>query len=668
MRANLPGRLKNTQLSPLKALWPLFECVVNSIHSIEDSKRKDGEIRIEVVRDDAQGQIQASSSREQFPVLGFRVVDNGVGFDDENFASFEETDSGRKAKRGGKGIGRLMWLKAFESARVSSVCSTGTALRKREFRFRPTIQGIEDLVDVVTSAEPNLTSVELLSYKEQYQNHCPRSLDALAEKLLDHLLLYFVRNLAPTIWISESSGGDARKVNEIYKRDYSDRSRNADLVVGGIKFNLVTVLRNSATRQSQVLLCAHDREVIQRGIDKIVPEFPHPIRQAEGKDRSCSVYVCSEYLDNNSNDGRTAFAFSDGTQSSTLDTVSEAELMGGIAQSVREQFKSELDVSNRSHREFVETTVNAKLPTYRYLLHDRHANLIKRIPRNISEDQLDIELYKVQRDVSLKIREQREQMESVSPSSESDYQELIERYELLIEEENGVAKASLASYIVHRKAIVELFERALELTETGKYKLESEIHELICPLRSTSNDQEWLDRQNLWMIDERLTYHLYVASDKPLSTSVSGLKSAKEPDILIFNDPHVFAEDRDQIQTGVIIEFKRPGGGHSKAKDPLTQALDYIEKIKSGKTKTNKGALLRISDVPFHVYVVSELTPDVERAAKTMNLTKSLDNNGFYGYNPNYSAYIEVISLRKLLFDAKRRNRILFDKLNLATT
>ena len=37
-------------------------------------------------------------------------------------------------------------------------------------------------------------------------------------------------------------------------------------------------------------------------------------------------------------------------------------------------------------------------------------------------------------------------------------------------------------------------------------------------------------------------------------------------------------------------------------------------------------------------------------------------------YAPSLSAYVEVISYTKLLRDAKKRNKILFDKLNLPMT
>jgi len=45
-----------------------------------------------------------------------------------------------------------------------------------------------------------------------------------------------------------------------------------------------------------------------------------------------------------------------------------------------------------------------------------------------------------------------------------------------------------------------------------------------------------------------------------------------------------------------------------------------------------------------------------------------IDNLGYFGYNPSLSAYVEVISYTKLLRDAKKRNKILFDKLNLPMT
>ena len=39
------------------------------------------------------------------------------------------------------------------------------------------------------------------------------------------------------------------------------------------------------------------------------------------------------------------------------------------------------------------------------------------------------------------------------------------------------------------------------------------------------------------------------------------------------------------------------------------------------------------------------------------------DDEGYFGYNQNHNAYVEVLSYDKVLKNAKQRNQILFDKL-----
>ena len=65
-------------------------------------------------------------------ISGFTITDNGSGFTDDNMDSFNTTFSQYKESRGGKGLGRFLYLKAFEQAQVSSVfedVATGTNLR-----------------------------------------------------------------------------------------------------------------------------------------------------------------------------------------------------------------------------------------------------------------------------------------------------------------------------------------------------------------------------------------------------------------------------------------------------------------------------------------------------------------------------------------------------------
>ena len=109
MNTNLRGRLRNTSLPANQGLLPVFEAVVNSIQAIEAA---DGlgdptitvEVRrspqTEIVLGDGRGKRGAPPSE---PIVGFTVIDEGIGFDDENFRSFETLDTDFKASKGGDG-------------------------------------------------------------------------------------------------------------------------------------------------------------------------------------------------------------------------------------------------------------------------------------------------------------------------------------------------------------------------------------------------------------------------------------------------------------------------------------------------------------------------------------------------------------------------------------
>jgi len=143
LETNLKGRLRNTDLPKSHGLMPLFEAVVNSIQALEEAgiSTSKGEITVEIIRDDPPALPFDGKPRKRGPdatarILGFRVVDNGVGFDAKNFVSFETLDSEHKAAQGCRGVGRLLWLKAFDKVYVDNVyLDGGTKKRRRKFRL-----------------------------------------------------------------------------------------------------------------------------------------------------------------------------------------------------------------------------------------------------------------------------------------------------------------------------------------------------------------------------------------------------------------------------------------------------------------------------------------------------------------------------------------------------
>ena len=147
LTTNLAGRLRNTPLPRTHALLPLFEAVVNSIHACEDNTGKAIEgssIAVHILREpkeasqvDLLNNEPRKSGVEALPeIKGFRIIDNGVGFNDANMESFKTLDSDYKEEKGCRGVGRLLWLKAFKTVEVlSRYAEPDGSMRQRNFSF-----------------------------------------------------------------------------------------------------------------------------------------------------------------------------------------------------------------------------------------------------------------------------------------------------------------------------------------------------------------------------------------------------------------------------------------------------------------------------------------------------------------------------------------------------
>ena len=154
---------------------------------------------------------------------------------------------------------------------------------------------------------------------------------------------------------------------------------------------------------------------------------------------------------------------------------------------------------------------------------------------------------------------------------------------------------------------------------------------------------------------------------------ITGCLDGKEPDICVlnvFDEPILVAEgQRVPLASIVIVEIKRPMRNDAAAgeiKDPVEQALGYLERIREGGAKTAAGRPIpRSEDIPGFCYAICDLTPSIIKRCKALNLTPTNDHLGYFGYNSNYKAYIEVISFDRLLASARERNRAFFDKLGL---
>lgn len=321
----------------------------------------------------------------------------------------------------------------------------------------------------------------------------------------------------------------------------------------------------------------------------------------------------------------------------------------------------------KKKEEFIKNYVFNKNPKYRLLLKN-FPDLLNNIPWITDEDKLEMELFKQEQIYKLHLKTEGKKLEEEAKKDIVDYQKYMEKRTAYAEKLSDIGKSNLAEYIMHRKAILDILASNLKYknSEQKKYAYEKNIHQLIFPMTKTSDDIDYL-QHNLWIIDEKLAYHHYLASDTKLkSMSEIKCKSGNEPDIIIFDSPFAFTdEDTQPYRNITIIEFKRPGReNYTDTENPIRQVKEYMNDIVEGKIKSKDGEFLSDTEnVRFFCYILCDIDNTMQRYAKLEDLRKTPDSMGYYKYIDSYKAYMEIIPYNKLIQDSKKRNKILFDKL-----
>ena len=658
---NLNGQLKSFTLPEYKALWPLFEAVVNAIQSIEDSENKDcGKIFITAEREHCLQGISGS-------FVSFCIKDNGVGFGKENYNSFCEAYSMLKLNKGCKGIGRFLWLKAFKNIHIVSSFKEEDIWFIREFDFNVKKEiDPEDNIFQNPGGHEWDTVVKLENCFEKYKGKFPVTIDVLAKKIIEHCLLYFLSDSrCPQIVLRDSDGNEVN-LNNIFQETIKDTLHRDDFLVKNETFQIYHIPMKEGAMRHEIHFCANNREVKSVNLSKEIPDLQGRI--GDEQPFYYQGYVIGKYLDDCVTSSRTSFEFegSDDDQALFDDVyIKEGEIIAACKEYVKGYLHDDLLEINDRKRERIKEYVAKVKPQYKYLLQFR-PEVYDSISSNAKDEVLDTELHKAAQKWELDIAEQAKVIEEKIKKGEftrNDFNKIFNEYCGAV---TGISKASLSEYVIRRKSMLDLLEKALERKEDGKYFSEATIHSIICPMQYTSDELSF-EEMNLWIVDDRLSYHTYLASDKKMrSLPTINVSSDDRMDIAIFDQAMSFSEEGDVLNSISIIEFKRAGRDDMQKDDtnPINQVLRYVKEIQDGNVKKGNGRQFgNVSHTAFFCYVIADLTESMRLAAENASLVHTADREGYFGYNTSRNAYIEVISYDKLIKDAKQRNNILFDKL-----
>lgn len=513
---DLPGRVKNFELPRTKPLMPLFETIVNSIYAIEERQQNEdkikGYINIEIIRE-PQMRVQTEGIDSSInDITGFVVTDNGVGFDENNMKSFFQSDSTYRAEKGGKGVGRFAWLKAFKEADIESSFIDAGEWVRRKFCFTLEQNEINDSLEDIEPLTDNKTIVALKECLTPYKKNLPKKGEVIATKIMQHCFIYLMSAKCPVIKVADED--QTYNINEMFDERIKKESEKIEFEIGNEKFSLLhTQIEDAAFGASKLYLYANDRMVQEINLEKEIVDLDKNLFSAKGY--YYAGILSGKFLDKNVGTNRTSFDISDTAEDES--EISMDDIISNVAQNVQIYLSDYLSEVKGKKEERVRTYIKDEAPQYGHLLKYMRED-VEAIKPYLPDSKLDDELYKIKRKFDNQLKKDNLDIIKtleVGATSLDSYQEKFQKQFAKISEAN---KASLAEYVAHRKVILELLKKGIQSDDFGKYSKEAYIHNLIYPMRRTSDEIEY-QAHNLWLIDERLAYCEYVSSDIPFDNN-----------------------------------------------------------------------------------------------------------------------------------------------------
>ncbi|MEO7047331.1 MAG: hypothetical protein ABI091_18660, partial [Ferruginibacter sp.] len=544
----------------------------------------------------------------------------------------------------------------------------------REFSFDVTneVKQEENSPILLSKSENNETVVSLHDYQLNFRNKTAIAAKQIASDIIESCLPFFLNDNAPTIILSDDVDESEIILNDIIKEviQFDGNEEIFYLLKSAPPFKLLLVRRYDA-RIHRLRLCAHNRVVGRtENLAAIIPGFESPFTDSDGKDFCIDAYVTSSFLDAKVNPVRNSFYIPTNVDdNSIIDEITLAGIESEVRKLLEKKYKTTLDeIQDKNLDRIREYILNPKKlrVTYRSLL--GKPELLKKLPTNLSDDKLEEQLHKIkfilERDLKsgLKKASRRGKIE--------DHEEYSKMIKSLLNQEAEFAKDKLADLLVERKVILKLLKKMLGISKDGGYNMEEDLHNLIFPM-GQSNDTIPYEYHNLWILDERLAFHSFIASDKQLRTNpISTNNSQKEPDILIFDFPWAFSEKETPMSSVVIFEFKRPGRDMNTSEDKNldSQIMGYYQELMQSKAKNYNGEYVNLEKTtPKFAYVICDMHKDLIEYNIDFNQFRRTPHKTLYKLNEAINLHVEAMSYQQLVEMSEKRHLAFFRELGIET-
>lgn len=651
-------------------LCPLFEAVSNSWESF-DQQSTEKTIRVRIIH------AQSDLFNDGYGPTKIQIEDNGRGFTDESNERFVNLHNNTKAKNN-KGIGRIQFIKFFESVLIRSVYEKDGKRYLREIEFsgkkdfvknnylvreKPPIETDDDIKTVVT----------LSDFIEKKDSDSFSSLDlaTIKESIIEHFIVKgTVESEIPTI-ILEDNQSDSNSIT-INKEEFPHFDKETTISVPLYSSWDTLSGISSPIKLKSFRLNAKRNSIFISSKGEIVEEVKLTSIKSKDKFRGTNfVFVATgQIIDDNIADTRDSLILPHKKDKDIFDRWPNAiyeEVVEYLNDSIVELYP-EINDSLEKHREMIREIRDSfcldpqLVEGLRLNVNDSNFVFLEKVYKRESE-----KLAKLDSDLI----DAKERIEGLDPKEKefsSKVNTIASDISRLIPQRN---KELLSKYVSRRKIVLEMIRgvlnKSLVCQEMGRNEDEKLLHDILFK----QNGDNPID-SNLWVLDDSYLYFQGCSNLKLKDVVIDGKKvfldsvddleeeyyrlnvGMKKPDVLLFP-----SEGKC-----IIIEFKNPNVDLSTQ---ISQPKQYASWILSycaepfwfdkfyiyliGENFNYKS--VRAADGNFIISPAFDFAYQINQTVA--NISDMLRNDG--------SLYMEVLKFSSVLERSEARNKAFFDRL-----
>jgi hypothetical protein len=534
------------------------------------------------------------------------ITDDGEGFTSENLNYFEEVCTGHKDDIGGKGVGRLAFLKYASDVQIVSQLPN----ERIEFKYTPDFR--PDEVKKTSVEGPQQTEIVLAALRERINTQVAKLVDAICDDLRLLLFLKHQGGQSITLKFSHNSGQPFK--DEFFFKNEDIQARQTRSFEFQDEVFECYLFRDDPPRRGIVaMLCADELCVEEFVISKRFDVCRHLIS------------ITSDYFNRRSNIERQRLEIpKTDDDADMVSPISRDKLLPRIRQECLEMIH---EVAGEDIDAFKDANVSKLQKYYPFI----QIESLGGDAALLDADEI-VKVYRAQQ----------------ARREDALIDNLVSGTGVSLDDVSHLASEDLARFIVHRALVID------SLARMPQEAAEDAIHNAILPKKSDGRE---IRENNVWLIDDKFLSYSSIYSDESLTKIIQEVtqsveaKQRRRPDVAAF-----FSKDNESRPNKlVIIEFKKPSADIFENNNALTQCRLYASELSD-----------RIGTVrEVFAFSIVEIGEEFYRDMKQIGFKdvfslneRVLYNDYSIGPSSQIPLHLYVMPSSALIKDAKARNRV----------